>query len=673
MIPRSPEDLHFLAFCLTHNLASVDQLQELLSRQARSGDITLGELLVESGAISQQQRHTILQGLQIIWEEVSDQMEHAPEVAATPGARNDAALKGESEASLIQTMIENVVESKTAKLEDVPVLPAPDAKSAESVGSTASIDVLTQGISGGSRTGTAVFSDIIKTHGSTDTGKLIGSEIAGYRIEGRLGRGGQGEVFLARQLSLNRAVALKILPPHMAENISFINRFISEARTIATFTHPNIVQVYDVGVENGVFYFTMERVQGRSLRELQAQGRIPVEVAVNLMKQALRGLERAARDGIIHRDIKPGNILIDESGELKLVDFGLAEKGNEFGVLDTKQLVGTPLYVAPEQASGKEVSSRADQYALGATFYHLITGSPPFVSSSVQELIRMHVNEPPPDACALCPELPTELGKIFQKMMAKDPADRFGSFQELFKLLEDFELREGLIEARSSFLSEGLMSIGERSVRNLWGNVALFTVIGAAFTTVAILVSTMLEKHQQYWWKAFFGNVGGTLLLLGFTAIMYIAGVRKGWLPKLGNIRNWLQLHIALALTGFFMSMVHSGNFFNFFQSYIEEDIPGAGKSYHVVPVIPFLNSFLFMVVIISGMVGRYIWRDIAKQVALDKIQKGEPRPEETHELTLAIFAQRSLRYWRIFHYPLAIALVLVTVVHIISIMYYGG
>jgi hypothetical protein len=503
--------------------------------------------------------------------------------------------------------------------------------------------------------------------------EVIGSEIAGYVVEGKLGRGGQGQVFLARQLSLDRLVALKVMPPELAENENFVNRFVREARTLATFTHPNIVQVYDVGVSDGIFYFTMEAVQGQTLRDmLKAQGRVPMEVAVNLIKQCLRGLDRAAQASIIHRDIKPGNIIIDGQGIVKLVDFGLAERVED--MQDSSEVVGTPLFISPEQIQGKAVTSRADQYSLGATFYYLLTGHPPFHAKDVKSLLRKHLDEPRPDPCASAPEILGDLSVLVQRMMAVNPDERYPDFQTLFRELEDLEIRHGFIESRSSFLAEGLLNIGERSVRNLWSNLALFAMVGVAYTATGIAIGMTLKRLGKEAWLDWTGNIGATLMFLSFAAIMAIAAIRKKWLPKMGNVRVWLQAHILMALIGFFLSIVHGGNFFRFFGAPEENAVPGQTMPfYNVVPIVPFLNSVIYTAVIISGLTGRYIWRDIAKQIAADRIGKGQAKLDEDHELTLAIFAQRSLAHWRVFHYPLAFALVVVTILHILSILYFGG
>lgn len=694
------EDLHFIALCLTYKLASPEKIRELLERQKELPQATLGELLVHDDIITDLQRQTIIDQV-VLNPRLSKMFGGAEATAPAPQDEEESAELHAETISAALTQSFTPADDQVAITErqrwagsqhERSSAAAPPQTEAEKrdaefrasgahgsvgagsvgAGSLSAFSKSAGSITGVSRTGTGVsFTEAYRRR--AESKDILGSEIAGYIIEGQLGRGGQGQVYLARQLSLDRLVALKVLPPELAQNENFVNRFVREARTLATFTHPNIVQVYDVGVADGVFYFTMEAVQGQTLREmLKSQGRVPMEVAVNLVKQCLRGLDRAARANIIHRDIKPGNIIIDDQAIVKLVDFGLAEHVEQ--MQESSEVVGTPLFISPEQIQGKAITSKADQYSLGATFYYLLTGHPPFHAKDVKSLLRKHLDEPRPDPSASAPEILPDLAAAVQRMMSVNPNDRYPDFQTLFRELEDLEIRHGFIESRSSFLAEGLLNIGERSVRNLWSNLALFTMVGIAYTATGIAIGVTLKRLGKENVLAWTGNLGATLLFLAFAAILVIAGIRKRWLPKMGNVRTWLQTHIVMALVGFFFSIIHSGNFFAFFAGPQEEMVPGQGQpSYNIVPIVPFLNSFLYTVTIISGLVGRYIWRDIAKQIAAERIEKGQAGLNESHELTLAIFAQRALRHWRIFHYPLAFALVIVTLLHIFSILYFGG
>ena len=701
MILRDPRDFHFIAVALAHGLARPADLAPLIAGLADEPDGTgLGDLMVRAGLMTPAQQTAVLR--EVVF---NPRLLGALGGAAPPDdGRFAETLRSDEEVGFHneRTFVEPGLGTPTLEFGSAPDSPAfHSAGPGRQAGGPAGFDRSSQAVSGGalsqggnfmsasmgssfdsiggaSRAGSASFSARVRQHRPAE--ELLDTEIAGHVIEGVLGKGGQGQVFKARQRSLDRVVALKVLPPESVDNAGFADRFLLEARTLAAFAHPNIVQVYNVGSEDGVFWFTMEAVKGQTLKDLiKEQGRLPVEVAVNLTMQCLRGLDRAAKAGVIHRDIKPGNLLVDDQGILKIADFGLAERvGPESGVIESAQVVGTPLYVSPEQIRGRDVGSPADQYSLGATLHHMLTGAPPFRAANARDVLGMHLGTEPPDPCLAVPEIPTELGAIVMRMLAKDPGSRFPGFTELFKTLEDFELRAGLIEARSSFLDQGLIDIGEKSVRGLRAKVLQGLAIGVGFTAAAIGGSALLDATGRAAWKAPIGNWGAILLVASFAAIMYVAAVRKRMVPKFGNARVWLQAHIAMALAGYFLSMVHSGNWVRFLYERLGggprlREVPGGGGMVaDWVPVLPFLNSLLFTAVVTSGIVGRYIWRDIAKQVASERIQRGEAPPPEGHELTMSIFAQRSLRHWRFFHYPMATALVAVTLLHVFSIVYFS-
>jgi len=503
----------------------------------------------------------------------------------------------------------------------------------------------------------------------------LGRTVAGYRIDKLLGRGSHAIVFRAYQENLQRTVAIKVLLGTSASAPALRDRFLHEARCIAAVSHPNIVQVHDAGFADGVGFISMEEIRGRSLRAILAdEGRLSPEIAVNLTKQCISGLERASRAGIVHRDIKPGNLLLDDLGTLKITDFGLSRMVESKGQKEVVHLAGTPLYMAPEQANNAAAATTAaDQYSLGVTLYHLLTGEPPFNAPTARMLIEQHRTRPAPDPCILLPDLPPGLSTIVNRMMSKRPEDRFPTWRDLFHELEDFELRCGYIQGRSPFLPEGFINIGERSVRRLVSRLASGILFGFGLTALAIYAG---ERLQEFGWAAslaHLGSAGGCLLLVAFAMIMYIAAVRKGWLPRAGSLRVWLQLHIVTAILGYVLSMVHSANFFRFFGGVEWRTIPGGSRAPDLVPILPVMNALLFTAVVTSGFVGRYIWRDLANQVLAERVAHGANDLRENNDLTLAIFAHHALRYWRVFHYPLAMALILVTIAHILSVKYYGG
>ncbi len=286
--------------------------------------------------------------------------------------------------------------------------------------------------------------------------------IPGFRIEGVIGHGGMGSVYLARQLSLDRQVALKVMSRAWISDPVFVARFIREAYAAALLSHPNVVQIYDIGEVDDTRYFSMEYVAGQSLLEVvKERGRLEPDIAVGYILQAARGLKHAHDRGIIHRDIKPDNLLLDEHGTVKVADLGLVKtpdltrfqdrlfEGPTTGdsglhtlpqdMTGVRMALGTPAYMAPEQCrDASAVDHRADIYSLGCTLYALVTGQQPFAAKSAVGLMKKHAYEPlvPPDE--LVPRLPKELSAVIQKMMAKLPTDRFASMNEVVRTLENW-------------------------------------------------------------------------------------------------------------------------------------------------------------------------------------------------------------------------------------------
>lgn len=275
------------------------------------------------------------------------------------------------------------------------------------------------------------------------TGKTIGE----FRILRRIGQGGMGQVYLAEQASLKRQVAIKIMRPDLAANPTAVQRFQREAEAVARLTHANIVQVYAFGQADGMHYMALEYVDGKNLRDyLSKKGSPDVLLTLSILRQAAAGLQRASENGIVHRDIKPENILLTRKGEVKVTDFGLSRCfGGEEQPLNLTQTgvsMGTPLYMSPEQVQGKEVDPRTDIYSLGVTAYHMLTGQPPFQGKNGFEVALQHVQVQPVPLQERRPDLPIELCQVVQRMMAKDPGERYQTAKELLRDLT--RLREGL-------------------------------------------------------------------------------------------------------------------------------------------------------------------------------------------------------------------------------------
>ena len=272
-----------------------------------------------------------------------------------------------------------------------------------------------------------------------------GLRLGHFRIERKLGAGGMGEVYLATDLALDRPVAIKVLPAGTTSGAAR-ERLIREARAQARIQHPNVAHIYFIGEDHGRLYFAMEYVAGKTLAERAAAGPLAVEDALEVIRSAALGLREAQRSGFTHRDVKPSNLMADAHGVVKVLDFGLVAAAPTGPTGDTAasgpvaqtSFAGTPLYMAPEQARGEPIDLRADIYALGATLYHLVSGQPPFVAETVDELVSMH-------ATAARPHVPRKghartaiaaIDQLFARMMAPDPDDRFASYDELLRELE---------------------------------------------------------------------------------------------------------------------------------------------------------------------------------------------------------------------------------------------
>jgi hypothetical protein len=264
----------------------------------------------------------------------------------------------------------------------------------------------------------------------------IGTVIGGCRIEAEIGRGGMGVVYRAEQLRLGRLVAVKVITPELARDPGFRERFERESRVAASIEHPNVVPVHEAGETDGELYITMRFVDGTDLRALIAQsGRLDHRRAAKLVAQVGAALDAAHARGLVHRDVKPGNVLVarmadDDHGYL--TDFGLTKRLiSGAGLTRTGEWVGTVDYVAPEQIEGKPVDARADVYALGCVLHQALTGQVPYVRDSDVAKMYAHLHEPPPAVSAVAPDLPPEFDPVVARGMAKDPAERYPSAGDL--------------------------------------------------------------------------------------------------------------------------------------------------------------------------------------------------------------------------------------------------
>ena len=292
---------------------------------------------------------------------------------------------------------------------------------------------------------------------------LAGRRFGAYEVLDVIGSGGMGRVYRARNVTLDRVVALKTLAPQFSADSGFVQRFLKEARSAARLNHPNIVQIYDFGCEEGTYFLAMEYVDGPSIRALLGKARFNERDAVLLVRHAVAALGVAHAQGIVHRDIKPDNLMLTARRDrLKLVDLGIAKRIDEDQVLtQTGQAVGTPQYISPEQIRGvRDIDARADIYSLGATFFQLVTGHAPYEGTSGAMIMSMHLTHPLPDPRTYVPELSEGLCRVLRKMMAKDREERYRDVhaldRDLYKLQigETPEPSEPTASAIATFVSE---------------------------------------------------------------------------------------------------------------------------------------------------------------------------------------------------------------------------
>jgi serine/threonine protein kinase len=260
----------------------------------------------------------------------------------------------------------------------------------------------------------------------------IGTEVAGFRIESVLGRGGMSVVYVAEQVRLGRKVALKVLTTELAWDEQFRERFVRESHIAATIDHPNIIPIYDAGEADGLLYIAMRFVRGPDLKEILKRGQLGVGRTIFLIEQLASALDAAHAHSLVHRDVKPGNILLEESTDhVYLTDFGVAKQTTARGLTSTGHFLGTVEYAAPEQIEGGTVDARTDVYALGCVLYECLTGAPPFSHGTEHAVLHAHLVDPPPSVSRVRPDLPQAFDGVIATAMAKIADERFGSCGEL--------------------------------------------------------------------------------------------------------------------------------------------------------------------------------------------------------------------------------------------------
>ena len=262
-----------------------------------------------------------------------------------------------------------------------------------------------------------------------EKGKMISGR---YEILKSIGEGGMANVYVGYDTILNRKVAIKILRGDLANDEKFVRRFQREALSASSLSHPNIVEMYDVGEDDGIYYIIMEYIEGKTLKQLiKKRGSITLSEAIDIMLQLTDGIAQAHDSYIIHRDLKPQNVMIKEDGTVKITDFGIAVALNSTQLTQTNSVMGSVHYIPPEQASGKGSTIRSDIYAMGILFYELLTGSLPFRGDNAVEIALKQMHDPIPSVRKKNPSIPQSVENIILKATAKNPKNRYADAKEM--------------------------------------------------------------------------------------------------------------------------------------------------------------------------------------------------------------------------------------------------
>ena len=355
---------------------------------------------------------------------------------------------------------------------------------------------------------------------------LTGVVLGDYQVEHLLGRGGMGEVYLARQVSLNRAVALKVLRPDLLENPSSMTRFEAEALAAAKLNHPNIVHIYNFGHVGPTHYIAMEYVRGTNLRDyLSRKLQLDLPLALSIMKQAGLAVEAAGEVGLIHRDLKPENLLLTRKGLVKVADFGLCRDldGKRVELTQPGMTLGTPLYMSPEQVRGHKLDRRSDLYSLGVTFYHMLAGVPPFHAETPLALAMKHVHEAPLSLADHRPDLPREVVDLVMRLLAKSPAERPASATEMLRDLA--AAREASRGVLSGIAHPAAFTVGGDPSRGLPTAISVGSgPVPAGAQPLSVAVAVALATAPARWGSR---AVLPALMVLGLTV-----GVVAAWLTR---------------------------------------------------------------------------------------------------------------------------------------------
>ncbi len=349
-----------------------------------------------------------------------------------------------------------------------------------------------------------------------------------YSLDRELGRGGMGAVFLAHDTKLDRQVAIKALPPELAVRPELRERFLRETRTAASFSHPNIVPVHGVEDRNQILCFVMGYVDGETLTQrVRRAGPLSASEAARMIQEVAWALSYAHGRGIIHRDVKPDNIMLERAtGRAVVTDFGIARSEATSGLTAVGEVIGTPHFMSPEQAAGETLDGRSDLYSLGCVAFFAVTGHPPFDAPNTTGLLALHLTQRPPPVLSRRPDLPAPLARVIDQLLQKEPADRFGSGEELVTALE-------ALRAAKPEIAPALRLFHQRSAMTLRGFLifAAFSpavlsrvrmsgegliIPAALLTAIGMMIMTVVENIQRLVRQGFsYADVAASALALG--------------------------------------------------------------------------------------------------------------------------------------------------------------
>ena len=366
-----------------------------------------------------------------------------------------------------------------------------------------------------------------------------------YEIRREIARGGMAEVYLAHDRLLERAVALKALSPEYARDPAFVERFRREARSAAALNHPNIVGIHDWGQEDGTYFIVMEYVEGRTLSDiLRSEGPIDPRQASEIAADIASALSFAHRAGVVHRDVKPGNVLITAAGGVKVTDFGIARQGTSAGLTQTGSVMGTATYFSPEQAQGLPVDGRSDVYSLGVVLYEMVTGVAPFTGDSPVSVAYKHVREAPIPPSRRIPDLPADLEQIILTAMAKDPDHRYQSADDMRADLLRFRRGRAIAAAPiTAIIAETSAAAAlDRDIADVAATVASPRVPRTDATQVGVAVAPARGGGGRILATIL------TVLLLGLIiwGVLYVSG-RQGADTDKAKVRDVVGLDLAAA------------------------------------------------------------------------------------------------------------------------------